>query len=110
MTREVRIPASVMRFVREIDEHVRRCDVRGPLGNFRCVAADVLDGWATRKEIAPLLRRGLLSVVEYEPDDSEKWGRDILWHCGDPQTCGTRWSVNPTERMVRALWPSRVKG
>jgi len=106
--KKIRISAKSLKWIVAIDAHVRECKLRGPLNRFRDVAADVLDGWATRGELRDLLRRRLLCIVEYGYDDSEKWGPDPARQM-DPEQCGTCWSVNPTERLVRALWWDRLE-
>jgi hypothetical protein len=104
--RKIRITAKSLPWLIAIDDHVRQCRIRGRLDRFRDVAADVLDGWAMRSELADLLRRRLLAIVEYGFDDS--LGPDPA-RSSDPQLCGAGWSVNPTERLIRALWFDRLE-
>jgi hypothetical protein len=105
--KKIRIRSSSCRWLNAIHDHVVRCDIVGPVDRFRDVAADVLDGWAVRTELSDLLRRRLLYLVEYGFDDS--MGRDPS-RDRDPDLCGTSWSVNPSERLIRALWPDRIAG
>lgn len=100
-----RIKASSARWVCYIDEHIRSCNLRGPFSSFVDAAADPLDGAAFRSELRDLIDRRMLKVIEYGYDDTK--GRDP--HRGrDPNLCGTWWSVNPTEKMIRAFWPDRI--
>ena len=89
-----------------IDEHVNRYNIVGHIDRFTDIASDTLDGWALRRELEDLIHRGLLVVVHQGFDDS--MGRDPLRYA-DPRLCGTSWSVNPTEKMVRLLWPQRIR-
>lgn len=100
-----RIPSKSIPWLVAIDEHVRSCNIRGRSDRFRDIAADVLDGWALKEELRPLIKRHLLKVVKHGFDDS--MGRDPL-RDSDPHLCGTSWSVNPTKRLIRALWPDRL--
>lgn len=107
-TNKVRFRASSARWLNWIDRHIRACNIRGPLSRFTDVAADALDGHVTKKDLSDLIKRRLLVVVRYGYDDSEKWGPDPMRRM-DPELCGTCWSVNPTERLIRALWPDRLR-
>jgi hypothetical protein len=105
MSGRIRITARSIRVLCDMDRHVRACDIRGSVAAFVDVAADPLDGAYFKEELADLIKRRLLRVVEYGFDDS--MGPDP--HRGrDQRLCGTSWSVNPTERLIRALWPSRL--
>ena len=106
MRKKLRINAKSLKWLIAIDEHIRQCNIRGPLDRFRDAAADVLDGWALRSELKELIDRKLLKVVRHGYDDS--MGRDPL-RSSDPKLCGTWWSVNPRKRLIRALWPKRVR-
>lgn len=100
-----RIPAKSIPWLVAIDGHVRACNIRGHADRFKDIAADVLDGRAMKKELRPLIKRRLLKVIKYGFDDS--MGRDPS-RDRDPKLCGTAWSVNPTKRLIRALWPDRL--
>lgn len=100
------IRVSSVKWVAAIDAHIRHCNIRGPFSRFIDVAADVLDGWALRSELDDLIRRRLLVIVHYGFDDST--GPDLRRH-SDPALCGTSWSVNPTERMIRLFWLKRLE-
>lgn len=101
----LRIGAASARWIDDMDRHVRACDIRGPIDSFRDVAADPIDGHASRSDLDDLIRRRLLRVVHYGFDDS--MGRDP---CRDmqPDTCGSSWTVEPTPKLIRALWPDRL--
>jgi hypothetical protein len=105
MQRKVRVSANSLRWLIEIDRYIREHNIRGSLERFRDVASDVLDSWALRSELADLVRRRLLTVVCQGFDDSR--GRDPL-RDSNPDLCGVGWSVNPTERLIHAIWPDRV--
>lgn len=98
-TLKPRIKLSSVRWLLVIDEHIRHCDIRGPFSRFNSAAADPLDGLAYRDELEDLIRRGFLTVVPYEASSGFERDRRL---------CGTSWSVNPTEMMVRLLWPDRL--
>lgn len=98
-----RISSKSIPWLVEIDRHVRQFDVRGAAANMADIACDVLDGWATRDEIDDLVRRGFLAVVRYRRSECDGW----LWEM-DRRTCGTRWSVVATEKMLRTFWPDRI--
>lgn len=100
-----RINLSSVKWLVAMDEHVKHCNIVGRIDRFVDIASDTLDGWALRRELKDLIRRGLLVVVHQGFDDS--MGHDPLRY-SDPNLCGTSWSVNPTEKMVRLLWPQRV--
>ena len=104
MTR-ARISTHSIQWVLEIDEYVRRYDIRGPFERFRDVASDALDSGAFRRELDDLIRRGMLTVVREGFDDSR--GRDAL-RDQDPRLCGTSWTVEPTLRMIQTFWPDRL--
>lgn len=89
-----RIPARCARFLAEIDNYIHRYNVRGQA--LPSAAADVLDGWATRAELEPLIRRRLLSVIRYGERPAEG-------------ACGWEFSVHLTPRAMNALWPDRVR-
>ena len=80
----------------KIDEYIRHYDIRGVV--LRDAAADVLDGAVTRRELDDLIRRRLLTVVPYEAGQGLGFGDD----------CGSKWSVNLTERAIGAFWPARA--
>jgi hypothetical protein len=101
-----RIRLCSVKWLAAIDEHVRHCNIVGGIGRFVDIASDVLDGWALRSELDDLIRRRLLVVVHYGFDDS--MGPDLLRY-RDPDLCGTSWSVNPTEKMIRLFWPERLR-
>lgn len=102
---KLRISAASIRWLCRIDEHIRHCNIRGPFERFEYVAADPLDGATLRSDLADLIRRRLLTVIHYGFDDSR--GPDpSRW--GDQRLCGTGWSVNPTKRLIEALWPDRL--
>jgi hypothetical protein len=101
----IRISAGSIWILDRIDQHIRYCNIRGPIKEFIDVAADPLDGLVLRSELGDLIRRRLLTIVDYGFDDS--MGRDIM-RDSDPRLCGTSWSVNPTNRLILALWPDRV--
>lgn len=104
--KKIRINAKSIWLLDEIDKHVRYCNIRGPLDRFRDIAADPLDGLALKSELSDLIRRRLLTVIDYGFDDS--LGRDPS-RARDPDLCGTSWSVNPTERLIVALWSDRIQ-
>ena len=103
--KRLRISAKSIPILLEIDEHIRRCNIRGPIDRFRDVAADPLDGAVFRCELKDLINRRLVKVVKYGFDDS--MGRDPA-RDQDQRLCGTSWSVNPRKRLIRALWPDRI--
>jgi len=107
MAQRIRFRSSSLPILLEIDEHIRFCDIRGPVSRFRDCASDRLDGAYFRRELRDLIRHGLLKIVEHGFDDS--MGRDVN-RDRDPQLCGTSWSVDPTERLIRACWPDRIHG
>lgn len=100
-----RLSAVSLKWVAAIGDHIRACNVRGPLERFRDVAADALDGRALRGELDDLIRRRMLEVIRYGYDDSR--GRDPA-RLMDSEVCGTCWSVNPTEKFIRAFWSDRL--
>lgn len=102
----IRISAKSVWILDRIDQHVRCCNIRGPIDRFRDIAADPLDSLALRSELDDLIRRRLLTVIDYGFDDT--LGRDIM-RDAPRDLCGTSWSVNPTERLILALWRDRVK-
>jgi hypothetical protein len=104
--RKLRINASSAKWLDEMDRHVRTCDIRGPIDRFRDVAADPIDGAAYREDLDDLIRRRLLRVVPYDFDDS--MGRDPYRDMCQ-RLCGSSWSVDPTPRLIRALWPDRLQ-
>lgn len=99
---KIRVALSSCWILGEIDACIRRYDVRGPVERFHDVASDALDGLVTRQEVDDLVRRRLLEIVHYSKAEvgGELWQTDL---------CGGRWSVNMTEKMIRGLWPDRVK-
>lgn len=103
----IRIRASSVPILLAIDQSIRSCNIRGPIERFRDVAADSLDGLVLRCELDDLVRRGLLKIVHQGFDDS--MGRDPR-RANDPALCGTSWSVDPSEKLIRALWSDRVTG
>lgn len=103
--KKVRISATSVPLICTADRHVRRCGIRGPVSSFSDVFADSLDGLAMRDELKDMIRRKLLIVIPYGFDDSQ--GRDPN-RDRDQRMCGTSWSVNPTERLIRALWQDRI--
>lgn len=105
MSGKLKINAKSIPWLLEIDEHVRRCNIRGPLNRFTDIAADPLDGWAMRHDLADLIRRGFLKVIRYGFDDSLR--RDPM-RDADQRRCGTSWSVNPTPKMIKTFWPERI--
>lgn len=102
---KLRISAKSIWILQRIDEHIRFCNIRGPIERFRDVAADPLDGLVIRSEFDDLVRRNLLKVVKYGFDNS--MGRDPM-RDSRPDLCGTSWSVNPTDRLILALWGHRI--
>lgn len=79
-----------------VDDYIRKHDLRGEILSH--AASDVLDGAVTRTEIDDLVRRRLLDIY-----------RDGGGPPGDPENCGTGWTVGLTERAMRALWPDRAQ-
>lgn len=98
--RRIRINERSLFWLREIDEFIRECDLCGERLRDHA-ASDVLDGYATRSELDDLIRRRLLTVIHYDDDESPPIRREL---------CGSTWSVDLTERAVRALWPHRMEG
>lgn len=98
-----RISATSIPILARIDRYIRECNMRGSMQRFHGAAADVCDGYCTRAEVDDLVRRRFLEVVVYS-----KWevGCDIVWE--NRGLCGTSWSVNPTERLIRTFWPDRL--
>jgi len=97
--RKIRIPFAGLPWLIEIDRYIRQYDCRGP--SLRDAPSDVLDGWATRGEIDPLIRHRILTVEPY------------LWELGAKadyclETCGTDWTVAFTERAMRLMYPQRT--
>jgi hypothetical protein len=72
----IRISAKSIWILERIDEHIRYCNIRGPIECFLDAAADPLDGLAIRAELDDLIRRRLLTIVDYGFDDS--MGRDPM--------------------------------
>ena len=104
---KVRISLRSARFLAEIDRAVRQANTRGPMERFRDVASDVLDGWAMRNELDELIRCRFLEVVHHGFDDSKKFGPDPLRFM-NPKMCGSSWSVNATEKLIRTFWADRL--
>lgn len=100
-----RLRASSAKWICEIDNHIRSCNIRGPVERFRDAASDALDGYALRSELDDLIRRGFLTVCRYGFDDS--MGRDIN-RDRDPKMCGTSWTVDTTPKLIRTFWPDRL--
>lgn len=90
MADKIRISAKSLPWLIAIDEQVRRYGGK----HMEHVAADILDGWATRKELDDLIRRRLLAVVPYFDNMDCPFSRD---------GCGGHWSVDLTPRAVQ-LW------
>ena len=102
---KIRIAVRSIPLLAELDEHIRRCGIEGPLSRFRDIASDCFDGAYVRAELDDLIRRRLLYVVRHGFDDS--MGRDPS-RDSDPKLCGVGWSVNPSDALVLALWPGRL--
>lgn len=98
MAKKPRIPALWCPVLCEIDEYIRRYDIRGE--RLKDAASDVIDSWLTRKEVAPMFRRRLLALVPLNPHDCDP--RE------DQTLCGTSWTVDMTPRLMCALWPDRI--
>jgi hypothetical protein len=96
----IRVSAKSLPILCHIAGHVSRCDIRGPIERFRDVASDSCDGYFYRAELDDLVRRRLLTVVNYNDTDAA--------NRFDRRLCGSTWSVDPTERLVRALWQDRI--
>jgi hypothetical protein len=103
--RKLRIAACSAPLIDELHSYVLRYGIRGPISRFRDVASDCFDSAYYRHELADLIKRKLLSVVRHGFDDSR--GRDLL-RASDPRLCGVGWSVDPTDKLVRHIWPDRV--
>lgn len=97
-----RINAKSIPILRRIDDYVRKCDMRGDALRFHDAAADVCDGHYNRRDLDDLIRGGFLSVVRYSLEEA-----GFPWPPQCRDTCGTVWSVNPTKKMIRTLWPDR---
>jgi hypothetical protein len=100
MNATIRVSAKSLPILAQIHRHVEMCNVRGDLQRFRDVASDSCDGHFYRDELDDLVKRRLLTVIRY--DDNDPAGRF------DRRLCGSTWSVDPTERLVRGLWPDRL--
>ena len=99
-TRKPKINEKSLPWLREIDAFVRELDLTG--SSLREHAGgDALDGRATRAELDDLIRRRLLKVVPM-PEEKPECPPEIR------DRCGTTWSVDVTERAVRAFWPDRA--
>lgn len=94
MRRKPHIPASCARFLAEIDDYIRRYDLRGPA--LLRAGADVLDGLALRSELEPLVRRRLLTIERF----AEGW-------IEDDAMCGDDFTVAIAPRAVDCFWPDR---
>ena len=97
-----RIPADCVRFMEEIAAYIERYDLRGD--ELRNAGPDVLDGWATRDELDPLIRRRLLTPIWYGCRD-----RNEGWPYGDVALCGEHFTAELTDRAKQLLWPTRAK-
>lgn len=96
----MRVSAKSISLLQELHTYVQRCDIRGPLARFSDVAADCFDGSYFREELDDLIRRRILHIIPYDSDGIDRRR--------NPELCGTRWSVNLSERAVKKLWPERV--
>lgn len=101
--KKIRATPISMKILLELDNQVRRFDVKGDLDAFRDVAPDALDSYVMRHEVDELVRQRLLRVHRYNASEIEDEDR-----MRDPQMCGTRWTVEVTPRLVAKLWPDRL--
>ena len=99
--KRIRISAHSLPILAKIHQHVEMCNIRGDLTRFRDVASDSCDGHFYRSELDDLIKRHLLMVIPY--NDNDPIARYL-----DKTLCGSIWSIDPTERLVRALWPDRI--
>lgn len=90
-----RLTAPEVKWLCEVDEHVRRYDYRA---DSLCQAfSDVHDGGLYPKEVRSLVRQRLLRWIPLsEPD---RMGNGLL---------GDRVTVDFTDRALRIFWPARV--
>ncbi len=92
---KLKLPGKSAPFLCEIDRYIRQYNLRGQL--LESAAPDVLDGWAIRSELDPLVRRRLLSIVNYESRAAD-----------DRALCGWQFTTKLTDRAISSLWPDRV--
>lgn len=88
-----RISASSFIWLERVAQHVAQYRPRGDA--LRQAASDVLDSWASKDDLRDLIRRRILTVVPLSGYD------------GHPlrELSGSTWTVEFTDRAVRALWP-----
>lgn len=97
-TAKVRIRASSLRWLIEIDDCIRRYDMRG-VDRLLHAASDALDGLVYGRELDDLCRRGLLRIVKDGPGADTK---RLAGYDGG-------WSAQLTERAICALWPDMLE-
>lgn len=102
---KLRIKATSARWLDEIDQIIRRYNIRGRDG-LAFAASDALSGLAYRKEVDDLVRRRLLRVEKF-PDEYARI--DPAGSGIKHGLCGRGWDVLLTERAMRALWPTRLE-
>lgn len=90
-----KITIQLYRWLYHVDEYIRKYDCRGD--QVLAAASDVFDGWLTRKEVEPLVRRRMLTVICIPAGE---WaGHGLL---------GDRVTVEFTHRAARLLWAERL--